>query len=433
MGGGAFGISQAEWARLESALMNASSSPGHVMVIGAGIVGLSTAWQLQRDGWQVTVIDREQPGAGASGGNGAQLSYSYVQPLADPSIWRQLPKLLLADDSPLKFRLQMDPHQWSWGMRFLAACRTGVSRDTTARLLALAAESRQAFEAMLAQEELSCDFSTTGKLVIYPDAASFDSARRQLDLQRALGGQAQAALSPSQCVDVEPALAHYAQRFAGGIHTPSECAADCLKVCLGLYERLKARGVRFELNRQVTGLLKRGDRVVAAVSDAGEMAADAFVLAAGTSSARLGRALGLDVPVYPLKGYSVTLPVGDTPGEAPMVSVTDIARKVVFARLGDRLRVAGMAELVGENRQVPADRIGSLLATTRDVFPQVDTSADAAPWAGLRPATPTGLPLVGRVPGAPVNLMLNAGHGALGFTLAFGSAARLARELRRPA
>ena len=144
----------------------------HVCVLGAGIVGLATAWQLERQGHQVTVIDRATPGAGASGGNGAQLSYSYVQPLADPSIWKQLPKLLLSPTSPLKLRPQLDPLQWRWGMAFLAACNARTSRDTTARLLALAAESRAGFESMQADISPDCDFSATGKLVLYASAAS---------------------------------------------------------------------------------------------------------------------------------------------------------------------------------------------------------------------------------------------------------------------
>ncbi|WP_234265406.1 D-amino acid dehydrogenase [Hydrogenophaga sp. NFH-34] len=413
--------------------MNRSpQSPGHALVVGAGIIGLTTAWRLQRDGWRVTVVDRQHPGAGASGGNGAQLSYSYVQPLADPSIWRQLPKLLLAADSPLKFRLQADPHQWAWGLRFLAACRGSVSRDTTARLLALAAASRLAFDDLREAEQLDCDFSSTGKLVLYPDAASFDAARRQLDLQRALGGQPQTALTPAQCQDVEPALAHYAPRIAGGIHTPSECAADCLKVCLALHQRLADRGVRFELDRTVKGWVREADRIIAVRTDAGDLQADQFVLAAGTASAGLGRALGLDVPVYPLKGYSITLPVPEAPGQAPQVSVTDIARKVVFARLGARLRVAGIAELVGDDMRVLPERIASLAATTGDVFPQLAQASDLGAWSGLRPATPTGWPLIGRAAGAPANLLLNTGHGALGFTLAMGSAERVAQALNSP-
>lgn len=405
-------------------------NPLHVCVLGAGIVGLATAWQLQRDGYTVTVVDRAQAGAGASGANGAQLSYSYVQPLADPAIWRQLPKLLLSADSPLKLRLQIDPHQWAWGLRFLAACRAGVSQRTTAALLTLAAQSRAGFEQLLSEERLDCDFSATGKLVLYPDAPSFAAARRQMDLQRALGS-VQQALTPAECVGVEPALAHYAPRMAGAIHTPGECAADCYKVCLGLERLLRARGVRFAFDTAVTRLVPEGHRVVAAETARGPLQADAFVVALGSASHRLAQPLGLDVPVYPLKGYSITLNASPLPGQAPRVNVTDAARKVVFARIGDRLRVAGMAELVGNSTSIPAARIESLLATTREVFPQAAGPGDVQPWAGLRPATPTGLPLIGALPGAPCNLLFNTGHGALGFTLAFGSAQRIAAQLRQ--
>jgi D-amino-acid dehydrogenase len=409
-------------------------SPQHVCVLGAGIVGLATAWQLQRDGFAVTVVDRAQAGAGASAANGAQLSYSYVQPLADPAIWRQLPKLLLSADSPLKLKLQIDPHQWAWGLRFLAACRAGVSQRTTAALLALAAQSRAGFEQLLSEERLDCDFSATGKLVLYPDVAAFAAARRQMDLQHALGS-VQHALSPAETVGVEPALAHYAThdapRFAGAIYTPGECAADCYKVCLALQRLLQARGVRFVFDTAVTRLVPDGHRVVAAETTQGLLEADAFVVALGSASHRLARPLGLDVPVYPLKGYSITVDAGAIAGHAPRVNVTDAARKVVFARIGNRLRVAGMAELVGDSTSIPAARIESLVATARDVFPHAAGYGDVQPWAGLRPATPTGLPVMGALPGAPRNLLFNTGHGALGFTLAFGSAQRIAAQLRQ--
>ena len=162
-----------------------------ICVLGAGIVGLATAWQLRQQGHDVTVIDRAQPGHGASGGNGAQLSYSYVAPLADPGIWGQLPKLLLAADSPLKLRPRLDPLQWQWGLRFLAACNAGTARATTAQLLILAAESRAAFDTMRAKLRPDCDFSATGKLVLYDNAESLAGARRQLELQRQLGSQQQ--------------------------------------------------------------------------------------------------------------------------------------------------------------------------------------------------------------------------------------------------
>ncbi|HEX5737794.1 MAG TPA: D-amino acid dehydrogenase [Hydrogenophaga sp.] len=407
-------------------------SPQHVCVLGAGIVGLATAWRLQRDGYTVTVIDSAHSGAGASAANGAQLSYSYVQPLADPSIWRQLPKLLLAKDSPLKLQLQMDPHQWAWGLSFLAACRASVSRDTTTQLLRLAAQSRLALDALRSETLLDDDHSTTGKLVLYPTEASFAAARQQMALQRTLGSE-QHALSPAECVAIEPALAHHASRFHGAVYTPSESAADCFKVCQALEQLLRARGVHFLLHTPVSGLVRQGDRVVEAQTPAGPVHADAFVMALGTGSRRLAASLGLRVPVYPLKGYSITLDIhegADGSGTVPNVNITDAGKKIVFARIGQRLRVAGMAELVGEDRRISNERIQALVAATREIFPQASPFENVNPWAGLRPATPRGLPVLGRLPAAPANLLFNTGHGALGFTLAFGSAEHIAAALR---
>jgi D-amino-acid dehydrogenase len=402
----------------------------HVCVLGAGIVGLATAWQLNRDGFRVSVVDRAQPGFGASGGNGAQLSYSYVQPLADPSIWTQLPKLLLSPSSPLKLRPQLDPLQWRWAMAFLAACNARTSHETTARLLALAARSRVGFDAMRADIAPDCDFSATGKLVLYGSASSLDGAARQLELQRAMGSE-QRLVGAQECVAIEPALASYRPQIAGAVHTPSECAADCLKVCSELVRALRGRGVRFLLDTEVQGFDVRDGRVSALRTGGQAIEADAFVMALGTASHRLGRQLGTYLPVYPLKGYSITVDVDPAPGAAPLVSVTDSARKVVFARLGARLRVAGMAELVGHDAGIPAGRIETLASATRALFPHAGPLDALHPWTGMRPATPTGLPIVGRVDGAPANMIFNTGHGALGFTLAFGSAERVAEALGR--
>ena len=203
-----------------------------VCVLGAGIVGLATAYELNRAGHDVTVIDRALPGSGASGGNGSQLSYSYVQPLADPGIWMQLPKLLLSPTSPLKIRPQLDVHQWRWSLQFLAACNSATSRSTTIALLKLAAASRQGFDAMLAQEKLAVDFSSTGKLVLFSSAPSFAAAQKQMLLQRELGS-VQEAVSAQRCTEIEPALASYQQSITEAIDTPSECAADCQKTCDG--------------------------------------------------------------------------------------------------------------------------------------------------------------------------------------------------------
>ncbi len=400
-----------------------------VCVLGAGIVGLATAYELNRQGMQVTVVDRASPGAGASGGNGAQLSYSYVQPLADPAIWRQLPKLLLWPDSPLKVRPQWDPQQWRWGLAFMRACNTQASARTTERLLALAATSRAGFERMRSAEQPDCDYSSTGKLVLYPSAATFAAAQRQVALQSTLGSQ-QTAMTAQACCDLEPALASYQPHVAGAIYTPSECAVDGLKLCTELERVLRARGVQFVLNSAVHSLTRQQGRVVAAHTLAGAIEAKYFVLAMGSDSVPLARSVGIHLPVYPIKGYSMTLDIAQLAANAaPRINVTDIARKVVFARLGPRLRVAGMAELAGHDRSVRPQAIASLQRSTHAVFPQLHSLHGGLPWAGLRPATPTGLPIVGVPAGGPCNLVVNTGHGALGLTLAFGTAHQVVQHV----
>ena len=233
-----------------------------VCVLGAGIAGLAAAWQLQREGHEVTIIERAGAGAGASGANGAQLSYAYVQPLADPAIWAQLPSLLFSRNSPLTLRPRWDFDQWRWGASFLAACRTRISRQSTVQLLALAADSRRAFERLLAEQAIECDFSATGKLVLYSDEGSFAHARRQLALQQSLGVEQRAA-SAAECVEIEPALAGYRRNIAGAIYTPGECAADCYKVCLELLRLLRIRGARTIFETEVSGLVTRRGRVAA--------------------------------------------------------------------------------------------------------------------------------------------------------------------------
>lgn len=398
----------------------------HVCVVGAGIVGLSTAYALTQKGYRVTVMDQAQPGSGASGGNGAQLSYSYVQPMADPGIWAQLPQLLLSPSSALKIRPQLDPAQWAWLLRFLKACNTAQSHSTTAQLLRLAAQSRATLDTWRAQENLACDFSASGKLVMFRTAAAFNAARSQLTLQQQLGGAPQQAVSTEEACAIEPALAPRRDVFAGGIYTASECAADCQKLCDELVRVLTARGVHWHLGQAVQGWVVRGQQVQAVqLANGQHLPAHAFVLCTGHSAPVLAAQVGIRLPVYPLKGYSITLDT-DGPGLAPRVSITDAAQKVVFARLGERLRVAGMVELVGSNPHMPQDRIDSLRAATQDLFGNCSRFAKLHPWTGMRPATPTGLPILGRQPQAPDNLYLNTGHGGLGFTLAAGSAAQVA-------
>ncbi len=400
----------------------------HVCVLGAGIAGLSAAWLLLEAGHAVTVVDRASPGAGASGGNGAQLSYSYVQPLADPAIWGQLPKLLLSRTSPLKVRPQLDPRQWHWAMQFMQACNGARSRTTTARLLALAARSRVAFDAFRERHAIDCDFAASGKLVLFRTEAGFEGARRQMELQRQLGGAPQEAVGGAEAARIEPALAASPEPIAGAIYTPSECAADCSKVCEALAALLQRHGATLRMGTDIQGFDVRGDRIVAVRTSAGAIEADVVVLSLGAGSAPLARSVGVALPLYPLKGYSITARIADA-ARAPVVSITDSGRKVVFARIGDRLRVAGMAELVGHDTSIPPERIDTLVDATERLFPGSIDARELQPWTGMRPATPRGEPLVGRVRAGPRNLVLHTGHGALGFTLAFGTAQQVVQAV----
>ena len=401
----------------------------HVCVLGSGIVGLSTAYELNQRGFKVTVVDSaEQVGSGASGNNGAQLSYSYVQPLADPSIWAQLPELLFSAQSPLKWRPQWDSQQWLWLFSFLAACNRSQSARSTANLLALAGLSRASLDAMRAREKIDCDFSNTGKLVLYSSQKSFSAAQKQMRLQASMGCEQQ-ALESFNCIQIEPALAQYERQIVGGIYTASECAIDTLKLCTSLENILRARGVQFVLGHDVLRFTLSGRRVTEALTKSDSIEADFFVLACGSSSARLARSVNVSLPIYPIKGYSVTVDLSQSDfaqNSAPQVNITDASRKIVFARLGPRLRVAGMAEIVGYDASIDRHAVAKLIATTHDLFPRLKACPVSQAWAGLRPATPTGVPVIGKRADAPENLLFNTGHGGLGLTLAFGSAVQLA-------
>jgi len=395
-------------------------NPGmHVVVLGAGVIGLTTAWCLLREGHSVTLVERNQGVAlETSYANGGQLSYSYVAPLAGPGVLPKLPPWLLRPDSPLRMRPELDPQQWRFCLAFLLACNQRQSDLTTRRLLALSFYSRTLMRDLVAREAIDFAYAASGKLVVHARAASFAAARRLLDYQASLGCEQQ-ALDADACVDLEPALAHMRPGIAGGIHTASEDAGDCYRFCIGLERSVRLAGAAFELGATVQRLTTARQRVLAVETDRGPISGDAYVLALGNRSVPIARACGIRLPMYPLKGYSITLPIDRDRG-APRVSVTDFARKVVYARLGDRLRVAGMAEIAGHEAVADPARIALLTAQARSSFPHAGDYANATSWCGLRPATPKGPPVLGATPYE--NLLLNVGHGALGFTLAMGSA-----------
>lgn len=404
-----------------------------VVVIGAGVAGLAAAWALHQKGFAIRVLDaRTNVAQGASFANGAQLSYSHVQPLADPSVWRQLPSLLFSKSSPFAWRFSWSPAQWQWLALFALACRKSVSAQTTQQLLALGQESRQAIESMLEQTGIDCLHTQAGKLVLYPTPKALSAAQQQMAFQVQMGCE-QHVLSAAEAVQVEPALLHYQSRIAGAVFTPSESVADCHLLCQHLKQWLEGQGVVFEMGQTAQRLLVSGGQVTGVQKSTGDVRADHYVLAAGAESpALLATAFPLTrsaVPVYPLKGYSVTLDVKNCQHDAPSVSVTDASRKLVFARLGSRLRVAGFAEICGHDTTVNPKRIEQMLLAVREIFPNVETEGHVQPWMGHRPATPTSRPIVGRLRGGPHNLWMHTGHGMLGFTLGFGTAKALASQL----
>jgi len=399
-----------------------------VAVLGAGVVGLASAYYLVKDGHEVTVVDRNDGVAlEASYANGAQLSYSYVAPLAGPGVLPKIPPWLLRRDSPLRFYPSWDVEQWRWLLEFVMACNRRQSDLTTRRLLALAFYSRRLMYELLAQVPIEFGRATNGKLVVYSDPAGFEGARRLVDYQRSLGCD-QEALDRNSCLDLEPALAaagsRLGRRMVGGIYTRSEEVGDCYRFCVGLERHLQALGVTFALGTSIQRLVKQGERVTHAQTSGGELAADAFVLALGAEAPFLAQRIGLRLPIYPLKGYSLTLPVQ---GPSPRISVTDFKRKVVYAPLenagAQQLRVAGMADIAGYSTHIDPVRLGQLIAEARAAFPAATDFAAPRelmqPWSGLRPATPKGTPILGATP-VP-NLFLNCGQGALGWTLALAS------------
>ncbi|MEH0166380.1 D-amino acid dehydrogenase [Paucibacter sp. JuS9] len=391
----------------------------HVVVIGGGVVGLTSAWALAERGHQVTLIEKEREVAsGASHANGGQLSYRYVSPLADEGVPLKAMRWLLDPDGPLRFKPEASWQQWSWLLDFLRACRGPVNRRMTEKLLALGAFSQSAFARLHEAAELDdIALRAPGKLVVYRKNEEF--ARVAGRIQAQAGGLEQ-ALNHDECVALEPALADSDTQMAGGIFTPGEAVADCKQFCLQLAQALKAHGnFRGFVTAEVTGFVQRGNSVAAVKTSQGDVAADQVVLAAGLQSRALAQSLGIKLPLYPLKGYSLTAPIGSG-HRPPEVSVTDFEKKILYARIGDQLRVAAMVDLVGEDESIDPHRIASLQRTVRATFPKAADYDRAVAWAGLRPATPSGAPIVGATPVG--NLWLNVGHGALGFTFSFATA-----------
>ena len=396
-----------------------------VLVIGAGVVGVSTAYALARRGLSVTLVDREhEAGRGTSFANGAQLSYIYTDALANPSLLRRVPGLLLGLDPAFRMRLRFDFEYWQWQLRFLANMPSKTFREHTLAGMQLGLESRAALQKLLEKHPLEFSHSAAGKLHIYDDAQAFAATQRLVDLKR-LNGAEQQRLTPQQACDIEPALRARSKTFAGAVYSPQEEVGDPYRFCnalLGILKEQYAVQVRFGM--EIARLEVHGGQAAATAISGERLEADAIVLCAGMDSRRFLKDWGLGGLLVPMKGYSFNAPAGTA---APRVSITDVSRKLVLCSLNGGIRVAGRAELGARDAAVVPSELAQVVRTARDILPQaLDYSAVGSGWAGLRAMSPSSLPVIRCVSSA---MAVNVGHGMLGWTFAMGSAERLASML----
>jgi len=391
-----------------------------VVVIGGGVIGVTTGAAIAARGLQVTVLERAQIlGSGATARNGGQLSYSYSDALAAPAILRDLPGLLAGLDPAFRVRVRLARQFLTWVCRFLANCTASRFTENTRAILRLALFSRLALVGLRRRfPELAFNHSTAGKLHLYDDAAKLQRATASIPLKNQLGC-GQRVLSLDEMLAIEPALSGSGRSFVGAIFSPLDEAGDPQAFTQAL-AAIAARDYGMHIMARTLAerfIVERG-RIRAIDTSRGAIEGDVFVLTTGLDVPALARTAGLRVPVAPMKGYSVTLPATK---DAPVISITDTRAKIVFCRLGDQLRIAGMAELGRLDTRIDARRIELLLNAARTCLPMAaHWREDPHPWAGLRPMTPDCRPIIG--PTRISNLFLNCGHGMLGWTLACGSA-----------
>ncbi|KAA5606484.1 D-amino acid dehydrogenase [Roseospira marina] len=396
----------------------------NVLVLGAGVIGATTACLLARDGHRVTVVDRQPgPGLETSFANGGQIAASHSEPWAGPQIPGLLLRWLARDDAPLQFRwLRADPALWSWGLRFLLNCSAGARARNVDRAVRLALYSRDRLRVIRETMAPDYDARTEGIIHIHRDPKGFERARAIADLMTAAGLERR-PISIEEAVALEPALAHAAPSLSGAFFSPGDENGDAHKFTVAMAEAAARHGATFHYGVEVHGLYRalRVRRTVGgATTSLGPMPADAVVLALGSFSPQVARSIDMNLPIYPAKGYSITL---DTQGATgvPSVSVTDDEVRMVYSRLGDRLRCAGTAAFEGWNTTLNPARVALTLRNARALFPEGGNYDAPDPWCGLRPATPDSVPLLGPSPRLD-NLFLNTGHGTMGWAMAAGSA-----------
>ena len=401
-------------------------------MLGAGIIGTSSAWFLNKAGHEVTVIER-QAGAAleTSFANGGQISVSHAQPLANPSTPLKILKWLGREDAPLLYRFRPEWLQWKWALSFLRECTPTRSAANIRQIIALCEYSRQTLQEIRSETGLEYDCLTKGILHFYTDQKEFDASVPVARMMRESGCPRE-SISADEVIRIEPALAGSRHKIVGGDFTATDESGDIYKFTSGLAGKAIAAGVNFEFNTQITRLICTGSGAarritgVEVINQHGRhevLVADAYVVALGSFSTALLEPLGINLLIYPGKGYSATFNVID-PDAAPTVSLTDDGFKLVTSRLGDRLRVAGTCELNGYSRELNDVRCAAITRRTRELFPEGCDYEHPVYWTGLRPMTPNNIPYLGK--SSIGNLFLNTGHGTLGWTMGPGSGRAIA-------
>jgi len=394
-----------------------------IIVLGAGVVGVTAAYQLARDGHDVTVVDR-QPVAGneTSWGNAGLVSPGHAYSWASPAAPRALIRSLFHDDTALRWRPNADPRLWAFSLGFLWNCTTRKARANTFIKAKFARYSQQMLGRVAAEAGIAFDRTARGLIYLYGTQEALDAAARRMAVI-AEAGVTLEVLDAKRACAIEPALAAGSRGFAGAIYAPTDESGDCNLFTLNLAAWCAAHGVAFRYGTTIERLVASGGRIERVVTDKGDLTADAYVLSLGSYSPFLARQVGVSLPIYPVKGYSMTIPIDGRNG-APAIGGVDEASLLGWSRLGDRLRLTSIAEISGYDVGHATEDFAGILAAARALFPDAADWPRAVYWAGLRPMTPTSLPIIGR--SRQDNLWLNTGHGSLGWTLSNGSARALA-------
>jgi D-amino-acid dehydrogenase len=402
-----------------------------VLILGSGVIGVTSAYYLAKAGHEVEVIDRQpKPALETSFANAGEVSPGYSSPWAGPGVPVKAIKWLLMKHGPLVIRPKLDPVMWIWLLKMLRNCTSARYAVNKSRMIPIAEYSRDCLRALRSETGIRYDEREQGTLQLFRDPAQLEHTADDIAVLKQYGVPYE-VLDRDGCAAAEPALAAVKDKFAGGLRLPQDETGDCHMFTQALAAEAEKIGVRFSFSVGIQGLNANASRITGVATSNGMLQADAYVLALGSWSPRLVRPLGISLPVYPVKGYSITVPIVD-PDRAPVSTVMDESYKVALTRLGDRIRVGGTAEISGYSDKLYAARRATLDHSLTDLFPRGGDIKKATFWSGLRPMTPDGPPVIGATRFA--NLHLNTGHGTLGWTMACGSARVLADLLsgRKP-